>query len=533
MPVEIWRIGSTLVAHGATWDFHPGRTRASFQEAYDRNPITAERDYAANPPKSIQSALPDPDVVDRMINKERRTPMRPDGSFEPWFKGNQSREYYLHIDMSKSNDATGMGMAHFEMEEGKVVVDLIHNIDPDKTWELSFERVYQFVLSLKELGFNVKVTFDTWQSYYMVERLQNHNIPADFYSVDKGTQAYDTLISTLLMGQLDYYYHERFVTELKHIKLIGGTKYDHEKKRSKDTSDGVAGAVAKCVLANSGLALKDDDVEKVLHEDVLLNLKNDESLGVWHFEDTSLSKEEKLRKRVLRLDASDTELIMCLGWHDKVNDKLKVDEFLVWQEFTNQRGLSHFNVFIDRLLATCTLMVVSTNDLVPVEIIHHLQEMGVNVASPLSVGGVRYRKSRFTKTQKVTDFSIRMLVGLIKKGNITLPAVPQLIKDLKHISTENQKNRFYAGALAGWAEYATKEVSFGTSSVSLPRSMMARPETTGSIADRLSGNQAPVKANSRDEIRSMRTKYQGGSYDNNKTPSAVGARRAFPRSVKG
>jgi len=528
-------MGSTLVAHGATWDFHPRQTRESFQAAYEKNPIIAERDYAANPPKSIQSALPDPDVVDRKVNTKRKNPVKTDGSFEEWFKGDPVKEYYLHIDLSKSNDATGMGMCHFEMDEGKVVMDLIHNIDPSSTWELSFERIYQLILQLKELGFNLKlVTFDTWQSYHMVERLQNHDIEAGFYSVDKGTQAYDTLISTLLLGNLDYYFQERFVTELKHIKLIGGTKYDHEKKRSKDTSDGVAGCVTKCVLANSGLALRDKEVEAILHEDTFLNLQEDEGMGIWTLGDSGLDRQEQRRKRVLRLDGSETELLIVLGWHDTENDKLRVDEYLVWRDFTNKRGLSYFTSFMETLMKTVTIPVISTNDMVPMEIIQFLQESGAQVSSPLAAGGTRYRRKRFARTQKVNDFTIRRLVSVIKKGNITVPSNDALVKDLKHISTENQKNRFYAGALAGWVEYATKEISFGTTNIGLPKARVGVSTTAGSIANRLGGSKVPVSKRTKDEISGVRERYRNTSYDNSKNKARpTDGRRAFPRSLRG
>ena len=171
--------------------------------------------------------------------------------------------------MSMSTDDTGMSICHYDLVNDKYVVDLIHTINKTKDWKLSFERIFHIVLTLKEsLGFNfAKVTFDSWQSYSTIERLSNKGVPAGLYSVDRGTEAYDTLIETMLLNQLDYYYQARFIEEMKELKLYKGNKYDHPPGGSKDTSDGVAGCVANCVMARVGLSLTTHEVEQALHED--------------------------------------------------------------------------------------------------------------------------------------------------------------------------------------------------------------------------------------------------------------------------
>ena len=110
MAVKVWEYGSTLVAHGATWDFRPDQEKEDYADAYAKNPIHAERDYGANPPQSVQAALHDATLVERLFNKDRISPIDEDGGFHEWFKGDPTTEYFLHIDMSKERDDTGMGM---------------------------------------------------------------------------------------------------------------------------------------------------------------------------------------------------------------------------------------------------------------------------------------------------------------------------------------------------------------------------------------------------------------------------------------
>jgi len=192
-------------------------------------------------------------------------------------------------------------------------------------------------------------------------------------------------------------------------------------------------------------------------------------------------------------------------------------------------------LFLDELFRTCAIPVVSTNDMVPMDIITHMQGQGISVSSPLATGGARYKRKRFARTpQKVTDLSIRRLVGIIKKRNISFPAVPQLMKDLKHLSLENQKNRFYVSALAGWTEFAMKEISFGTSNMKMPKGSSTHPSVSNSIASKLGATKMPQNNKTRDDIRSIRERYSRNVYDTGSTKTKrPQGRRALPRSIRG
>jgi len=474
--VKIWAYGSTIVAHGATWAFNPKKTREDYSGAYKKNPVHAERDFAANPPQSVQSAMHDKSLVEKMVNLDRKSPVSDeDDSWLPWFKGNIHHEYFLHIDMSKERDDTGIGMCHYDLETDRIVVDLIHTLQKTRDWKLSFSRIFQLILELRKLGFRfAKVTFDSWQSFATIERLQNADIPAELYSVDRGTEAYDTLIETILMGQLDYYYQARFIEEMKELKLYKGNKYDHPPNGSKDTSDGVAGCVANCVKARLGMALNSTEVNAATHDDFILDIieHRDKLTGATYHEVGEIKVEvyEKNRKRVARVDAMGDLLITVLGWHDKTNNRLFVDEFLIWEEYTNDFSLDKFQEFIRSLLAKITIDAFSLNGNVPIEIVNFLRNTGRRVSSPLAARTLGSRGSnRVARTAVINDTAIRMMVSQLKKGNLSVPRCDSLAKDLKYMTDDNQKERKFVCALAGWTDFASRETTFGRTGQSMPR----------------------------------------------------------------
>lgn len=479
MAVRIWQYGTQLVAHGATWDFLPGKTREDFKDAYEKNEVHAERDFGANPPQSVQSALHNSHIVEELYNKERVSPVDDNGEFLGWFKGDPKTEYFMHIDMSMSTDNTGMAIVHYDFETDKYVADLIHTLVKHKDWKLTFERIFQIILALKnQLGFNlVKVTFDSWQSFSTIERLINAGINASVYSVDRGTEAYDTLIELLLLNKFDYYFQAWFIQEMKALKLYKGSKYDHPAGGSKDTSDGVAGAAANCVKARVGLALTSIEVDQATHEEhsyVVEEARPLDDKGSKYFKlstEKLLENFDRVRKRVVRIDAVDDYLIMVVGWNDKVNQRLYVDEFLVWEDYTNQETLTFFQQFVQGLLHLSTIDAFSLNAYVPIEVVNYLRGTGRRVSSPLAARNVSSKgANRVAKVGEISDTIVRMMVSQMKKGNLTIPGdAGPLIKDLKFMTNERTTERKFVAALAGWTDFISREMTYGHGATTMPR----------------------------------------------------------------
>lgn len=540
--VEIYRVGGMLTAHGATWAFRPPGTeksrREDFADEYRKNPVHAERDYAANPPQSVQAALHDVSAVERLANKTRPSPVRDDGGFHDWFRGDPKHEYFMHIDMSKANDPTGMGLCHYDIEADKVVMDLIHTIKPLQDWELSFERIYHLVLTIKEqLGFNlVKVSFDSWQSFYMLERLINAGIQAELYSVDRGTEAYDTLIEVLLTNRLDYYVQAQFLQEFKDLKLYKGNKYDHPPGGSKDTSDGVAGCVAACVKARTGLSLTDAEVEKSVHLDHLLKpqlIRNSETgASVYVLENQQLPPYERSRRRVVRIDAVRDVLITVIGWHDKQNNQMFVEEFLVWEEFTSD-SLSALENFISQLISQVAVAAFSLNEIAPVELINFLKSTGRPVSSPLSSRTPGQKGNHVARTAVLNASAIRLAISQIKQGNLTIPHQVQLVKDLKFTTVDNMMARPYLGALAGWTDFASREVNFGRSGQELPKVTLGTPAPLHGVTNQVAANVPNAVRPGSSEVDRIRARYNTDAKQSPVAAPKQTGNKALPRPVRG
>lgn len=537
MAVRIWRYGRTLVAHGATWDFHPHKTRDSFADAYANNAIHAERDFGANPPQSIQTALHDVHLVERAYNKDRISPVGPDGEFLPWFRGDPRVEYFMHVDMSMATDNTGMSVVHYDLEKDEYVADLIHTIEKTKDWKLSFERIFHIIVSLHmQLGFRfAKVTFDSWQSFSTIERLINAGIPAALYSVDRGTEAYDTLIEQILLGKFNYYFQATFLQEMKELKLYKGSKYDHPPGGSKDTSDGVAGAVANCVSARIGLSLTASEVEAACHEERVFKVSEHKSAeGDTYFtlpDDVRLDTYERTRKRLVRIDATDDYMLMVIGWNDKVNQRLYVDEFLIWEDYTNQTTLIYLQQFVTKLLNMASVEAFSLNVFVPIELVNFLRGTGRRVSSPLTSRNVTTRgANRVAKTGAISDPIIRMMVSQMKKGNLSVPRVEPLIKDLKFMTDENQTDRKFVSALAGWTDFISREMTYGQGAHAMPRPTTATSAPINPSLAKMSPAKMPSRSGSQD-IDRIRMKYhqQMGAPVKSQTQPGDGIPKRLPR----
>lgn len=512
MPVEMYRLDNVLVARGATWDFNPKVTKESFAKAFKDNPIRAMRDYGAIPPESVQSALPSKELIATLYDPVLQHPILDDGGFAPWFMGDPSAEYYFHGDLSKTRDSTGLAMCHYDVKHGKTVLDLLHALDP-KEQVLSFERVLQIVLSLIKRGFRIKkVTFDGWQSLSLIERLVAAGIPAEVYSVDRSTEAYDTLINELTSGKLRYYFHAIFVKELQELQLLNGKKYDHppaEEGGSKDVADAAAGCVTQCVKARTGLTMDDGSADRSIHAERIFSIQEAEVEGtdstVHVIDGPPTDPVERTRRRTVRFDVVNNDLVFMMGWFDKQTDHVFVDEYLLWRDYS-QPTLEFLEAFIFRLIGWTKIAGFSLSEATPIEIITMLQGTGLPITSPLSLR-VPGQHRMIAQGGKVTAEAVRMTVAHLKRGTFRIPNCLVLMKDLKYATDDNLTERPYLCALASWYDFTTRESAFGRTGRGLPTVKAGSSAPLNAMVGRDGGRLAQAGAN---EIDQMRVQHGGG-----------------------
>lgn len=252
------RDGSELVVVAATWEMNPKITFESLAPEFRKDPGKAWRNYGSKVKWSVEGALKDPSLVFNKVNQNRVLPWDfALDTFIPSFRGLPGKKYFLHFDLSKNRDRTGIGLVHRERVLGKdkTVVDLMLGIEAKPGRNIDFADLRQrFVYDLTARGFHIElITFDGFQSEETRQVLESKQYVTDYESSDKSTEPYDTLIETLTSDTLDYYNYPIFLTEFSEIRLINGVKYDHPKKfkngkrGTKDVSDAVACATNRAV----------------------------------------------------------------------------------------------------------------------------------------------------------------------------------------------------------------------------------------------------------------------------------------------
>ena len=109
----------------------------------------------------------------------------------------KSKPLYIHLDLSKSGDKTGIGGVWImgkrlgsgndkQSKESYYRVAFSVSVKAPKGYEISFEKSRTFIRWLKSQGFNIKgITMDTYQSAQIKQQLIADGFKVDILSVDR------------------------------------------------------------------------------------------------------------------------------------------------------------------------------------------------------------------------------------------------------------------------------------------------------------------------------------------------------------
>jgi len=175
---------------------------------------------------------------------------------------------YAHIDPSLSGDATGLVIAHIagwtevvrrdrageEYNETAPLIetDLVLRILPPPGDEILLSDVRAIIYQFMDHGFSVRyVTLDQYQSADAIQQFKKRGMESELLSVDKTTQPYDLLKTTLYEGRIRMHRHawcQRELTQLQRVPKPRGKGYkiDHPqmgpdgKPGTKDIADALA-----------------------------------------------------------------------------------------------------------------------------------------------------------------------------------------------------------------------------------------------------------------------------------------------------
>ncbi|TDI97070.1 MAG: hypothetical protein E2O29_02190 [Deltaproteobacteria bacterium] len=290
----------TYRVKAATWEWNPKRTKEDFLDDYIRNPEDAQRIYECEGTTAEGGYFKYKSRITESINANRVNPVIGDHistddilglRFKDFFRPLRGQQYFVHVDLAKgkeSGDYCGLALGHalrnqnvklsesyiqdlakaegFQIsgltgqKQTSVIIDLILQIKARPGQEIIFDEIREFLQSLSHIGFNIKmVTFDGWQSLDSIQILKKAGINAEILSVDRNTQAYDTLKEQIYKGLFDIYKHPIFIRECEELIRKSNGKVDHpdlsyrrsmmegRKEGSKDVSDAAAGCTKLCI----------------------------------------------------------------------------------------------------------------------------------------------------------------------------------------------------------------------------------------------------------------------------------------------
>ena len=189
--MELYRDGvgttTTYCVKAATWEFNPHmpKTAPLIVQAFRRDPVSAMRDWGAEPPLSAAGWVSEIGNVTPLFDPKRRNAVSlkqvrlrtRTGSMRMSANVVLHKEYdggrVLTLDAARTNNAFGFAVAHKDDDTGKIVFDALGEVQPATNCPISFLSIYENVLLplVEGLGVRVVVT-DTWQNVKILDTLE-------------------------------------------------------------------------------------------------------------------------------------------------------------------------------------------------------------------------------------------------------------------------------------------------------------------------------------------------------------------------
>jgi len=228
-----------------------------YYEAFRKNPEKSARDIACFVEKTSEIFIKRPSAVKDAMTLENKF----DGV--RWnLEKIPKTPVYVHIDLALNrtdqSDCAGLAVSwcvgYDSVRKNPIIYCGGHErISSGFDGEIKFSEVRERIFQMLEAGWIIgMVTLDGYQSVDTMQILQNYNILADYLSVDRFLEPYQTLKETIYGGTTKLAYDDFVYSEMEGLLVVKGRKVDHPKGGSKDVSDAICGSVYNCYLNSGG-----------------------------------------------------------------------------------------------------------------------------------------------------------------------------------------------------------------------------------------------------------------------------------------
>jgi len=235
-----------------TWEVNPTRKIDDFKIAFLTDLGDAMMRFLCIPTYSSDAFFKQKDKLEKCMTL--RNPLDSHRMFDPGFKPDPEKVYYVHADLAQKHDKCAVAIAHvdkwvniqvikdYEQVAPIVIVDAVAWWEPKVEGPVNLSEVKQWIQNLRRYGFNIGlVSFDRWQSYDIQQELKAVGMRTDTVSVAK--KHYEDLAMMIYEERIVMPQIPLLLEEMSELKIMKGNRVDHPRKKSKDLADAVCGAV--------------------------------------------------------------------------------------------------------------------------------------------------------------------------------------------------------------------------------------------------------------------------------------------------
>ena len=254
-----------------TWEINPTRKIEDFKIAFLTDLADAMMRFACVPTYASDTFFKDRTKLEKCMSI--RNPIDTLKRFDNSFKPDPDKIYFVHADLAQKHDKCAVAIAHidkwvniqvikdYQQVAPVVIVDAVAWWEPKASGPVNLSEVKQWIQNLRRQGFNIgMVSFDRWQSFDIQQELKQVGMRTDTVSVAK--KHYEDLAMLIYEERIAMPHVDLLLDEMSELKITdNGKRVDHPRKKSKDLSDAVCGAVFGAISHTP----KDLDIEIEIH----------------------------------------------------------------------------------------------------------------------------------------------------------------------------------------------------------------------------------------------------------------------------
>lgn len=239
-----------------TWEVNPTRSIEDFKIAFFKEPADALMRFACMPTTSSDAFFKSREKIEKCLSI--RNPLDSFRRFDPSFRPDPEKIYYVHADLAQRHDKCAVSISHiekwvkiqafnnYEQIVPFVVVDAVAWWEPRVEGPVDLSEVKNWIISLRRNGFNLGlVTFDRWQSFDIQRDLRSVGIRSETLSVAK--KHYEDLAMLIYEERVAAPHIELLLEELLELRIMPNNRVDHPRKKSKDLADAMCGSVYNAI----------------------------------------------------------------------------------------------------------------------------------------------------------------------------------------------------------------------------------------------------------------------------------------------